>query len=130
MPRSSSPPLKHLKTTNVRICTDLPASRAEMNGFVSTAITPPGALHLCRRYAAGWRAGRRPPVGRRAGTRRGARGARPRAAGGRAGDQGPGLRPGRSGHRQDEAVAHRIGYAVAASVVRPDRMLAVTFTTR
>src|SRR5262245_32459408 len=40
-PCSSLPPLKHLNTTNVRICTDLPASRAEMSGNVSTASAQP-----------------------------------------------------------------------------------------
>jgi DNA helicase-2/ATP-dependent DNA helicase PcrA len=35
-----------------------------------------------------------------------------------------------AGTGKTRAVAHRIGYAVATSVVRPDRVLAVTFTTR
>ena len=35
-----------------------------------------------------------------------------------------------AGTGKTRAVAHRIGYAVAAGVVRPDRVLAVTFTTR
>jgi DNA helicase-2/ATP-dependent DNA helicase PcrA len=35
-----------------------------------------------------------------------------------------------AGTGKTRAVAHRIGYAVATGVVRPDRVLAVTFTTR
>ncbi len=35
-----------------------------------------------------------------------------------------------AGTGKTRAVAHRIGYAVASGVVRPDRVLAVTFTTR
>src|SRR5215470_16943374 len=35
-----------------------------------------------------------------------------------------------AGTGKTRAIAHRIGYAVATGVVRPDRVLAVTFTTR
>jgi len=35
-----------------------------------------------------------------------------------------------AGTGKTRAVAHRIGYAVASGIVRPDRVLAVTFTTR
>ncbi len=35
-----------------------------------------------------------------------------------------------AGTGKTRAVAHRIAYAVATGVVRPDRVLAVTFTTR
>jgi DNA helicase-2/ATP-dependent DNA helicase PcrA len=35
-----------------------------------------------------------------------------------------------AGTGKTRAVAHRIGYAVATGIVRPDRVLAVTFTTR
>src|SRR5262245_55349087 len=35
-----------------------------------------------------------------------------------------------AGTGKTRAVAHRIGYAVATGVVRPDRVLAVTFTTK
>src|SRR5258708_38474799 len=35
-----------------------------------------------------------------------------------------------AGTGKTRAVAHRIAYAIATGVVRPDRVLAVTFTTR
>src|SRR5260221_3825666 len=44
--------------------------------------------------------------------------------------RGPGCVLAGAGTGKTRAVAHRIGYAVAAGVVRPDRVLAVTFTTR
>src|SRR5258708_6157221 len=138
-PCSSLPPLKHLNISNIHVGTDLPGRRDEMcgSGGIFGLAPPdqrtPGPVSApCGRMTRE----RRPPVDAAHEASQGLTGPDAVLAAldpdqqevARA-TRGPVCVLAGAGTGKTRAVAHRIAYAVATGVVRPDRVLAVTFTT-